>query len=111
MDMVHEAKNYGVETSAGKFDWPFLKEARDSYVARLNGIYERNLANSGVQIIQGVSRTIIQTGSGAVVVNNGYHPALGIKLERTKLKKEIRTLVLQACSVYTACTLAHGCIP
>lgn len=55
MDMVNEAKNYGVIASAGKFDWPTLKEARDSYITRLNGIYERNLGNSGVKIIQGVS--------------------------------------------------------
>lgn len=55
MDVVNEAKHYGVETTVGKFDWPFLKEARDSYVKRLNGIYERNLANSGVQVIRGVS--------------------------------------------------------
>eukprot|EP00752_Nemacystus_decipiens_P010117 g9018.t1 len=53
MDMVNEAKNFGVITSAGKFDWPTLKEARDSYITRLNGIYERNLGNSGVKIIQG----------------------------------------------------------
>lgn len=56
MDMVNEAKNFGVVASAGKFDWPTLKEARDSYVTRLNGIYERNLGNSGVDIIQGVSK-------------------------------------------------------
>lgn len=55
MDMVHEAENFGVETTGGKFDWPFLKEARDSYIKRLNGIYDRNLANSGVHVIQGVS--------------------------------------------------------
>ncbi|CAM9769366.1 unnamed protein product [Scytosiphon promiscuus] len=53
MDMVNEAKNFGVIASAGKFDWPTLKEARDSYITRLNGIYERNLGNSGVDIIQG----------------------------------------------------------
>lgn len=55
MEMVNEAKNFGVITSAGKFDWPSLKEARDSYITRLNGIYERNLGNSGVKIIEGVS--------------------------------------------------------
>ncbi|CAN0185173.1 unnamed protein product [Ectocarpus sp. 6 AP-2014] len=53
MDMVNEAKNFGVVTSAGKVDWPALKEARDTYITRLNGIYERNLGNSGVEIIEG----------------------------------------------------------
>lgn len=55
MDMVNEAKNFGIETTPGKFDWPTLKAARDAYIIRLNGIYERNLGNSGVKIIQGVS--------------------------------------------------------
>lgn len=55
MDMVKEAKHFGVEVSGGNFDWLTLKEARDSYITRLNGIYERNLANSGVKIIEGVS--------------------------------------------------------
>ena len=55
MDMVNEAKMFGIETSGGKLDWLFLKNARDKYITRLNGIYERNLGNSGVQIIQGVS--------------------------------------------------------
>lgn len=55
MDMVNEAKNFGIETSGGKLDWKFLKESRDAYITRLNGIYERNLGNSGVLIIQGVS--------------------------------------------------------
>lgn len=55
MDMMHEASNYGVQTTVGTFDWPYLKEARDTYVKRLNGIYDRNLANSGVKVIQGVS--------------------------------------------------------
>lgn len=58
MDMVKEAKHFGVEVSSGNFDWATLKEARDSYITRLNGIYERNLANSGVEIIEGVSKRI-----------------------------------------------------
>ncbi|CAM9390403.1 unnamed protein product [Ascophyllum nodosum] len=53
MEVVNEAKHFGVEVSGGKFDWPALKEARDSYITRLNGIYERNLLKSDVKIIQG----------------------------------------------------------
>lgn len=73
MDMVNEAKNFGVITSAGKFDWPILKEARDSYITRLNGIYERNLGNSGVKIIQGVS---INDGTGRIKVREGSSGAV-----------------------------------
>ncbi|CAM9460723.1 unnamed protein product [Discosporangium mesarthrocarpum] len=52
-EMVHEAGNYGVEVSSSRFNWGYIKEARDTYVKRLNGIYERNLANSGVTVING----------------------------------------------------------
>lgn len=36
------------------FDWATLKEARDAYVYRLNGIYDRLLHSSGVEVINGV---------------------------------------------------------
>ena len=34
-------------------DWAALKAARDAYVVRLNGIYERNLAKRGVTLLRG----------------------------------------------------------
>lgn len=61
MDMINESKNFGIESSDGKLDWKYLKESRDTYITRLNGIYERNLGNSGVQIIQGVSTRAYHT--------------------------------------------------
>lgn len=39
------------------FDWKAIKEARDAYVYRLNGIYDRLLKNSGVEVIHGVRVT------------------------------------------------------
>jgi glutathione reductase (NADPH) len=36
-----------------KFDFNFLKRSRDAYIKRLNGIYERNLANSNVTVLTG----------------------------------------------------------
>lgn len=36
------------------FDWKAIKDARDAYVYRLNGIYDRLLKNSGVDVIHGV---------------------------------------------------------
>jgi len=44
---------YGVESADVSFNWAKIKAARDAYVKRLNGIYERNLGNSGVEYIQG----------------------------------------------------------
>eukprot|EP01052_Picozoa_sp_SAG31_P020240 SAG31_NODE_1513_length_8045_cov_5.748804_4_plen_459_part_00 len=36
-----------------QFDWKKVKSSRDSYVERLNGIYKRNLDNSGVTLLRG----------------------------------------------------------
>ena len=54
-EMAHEASNFGFEDipKKPKFNWGKLKERRDAYVHRLNGIYERNLENSGVERILG----------------------------------------------------------
>jgi glutathione reductase (NADPH) len=38
------------------FDWKAIKDARDAYVHRLNGIYGTMLKNSGVTMLQGVSQ-------------------------------------------------------
>ena len=35
------------------FNWSKMKAARDAYLVRLNGIYERNLENSGVEVFHG----------------------------------------------------------
>jgi glutathione reductase (NADPH) len=39
-------------------DWSVVKERRDAYVTRLNGIYERNLGNSGVTMITGAAKFV-----------------------------------------------------
>src|SRR5579864_1469783 len=44
---IADAKDYGFEVSAAGSDWALLKSKRDAYVARLNGIYERNLKAKG----------------------------------------------------------------
>jgi len=46
----------GEAAEAGGNDWSALKKKRDAYVARLNGIYERNLAAKGVAHIAGRAR-------------------------------------------------------
>lgn len=40
------------------FDWAHFKRERDAYIARLNGIYENNLAKSGVTLIRGHARFV-----------------------------------------------------
>ncbi len=48
-ETIHDMSHYGFSgADEVAFDWNFLKQARDKYVARLNGIYDRNLENSKV---------------------------------------------------------------
>jgi len=68
-ETLHDMKHYGFsgyDSDAITFDWGFIKENRDKYVLRLNGIYERNMANSGVDSILG-SATLADGGKSVVV--------------------------------------------
>ncbi len=54
----HDAAHYGFDATtaaecAASFQFSKLKSARDGYVKRLNGIYERGLVNAGVEYFQG----------------------------------------------------------
>lgn len=53
-ETIHDMHHYGFSGMEGvAFDWSFIKQARDKYIERLNGIYARNLDNSGVTKIVG----------------------------------------------------------
>ncbi len=52
------APDYGFSVPGRSFDWARLKAARDAYVHRLNGLYERSLADSGVDYIPGCARFV-----------------------------------------------------
>jgi glutathione reductase (NADPH) len=55
-ETLHDMKHYGFTGGEDvAFDWAFLKQARDKYIARLNGIYDRNLDNSGVTKMLGIA--------------------------------------------------------
>ena len=43
----------GYDSDAIAFNWSFIKTNRDKYVERLNGIYDKNMENSGVTKILG----------------------------------------------------------
>jgi glutathione reductase (NADPH) len=45
----------GKEFKYGDFDWAKMKIKRDAYIERLNGIYERNLANANIDVVKGVA--------------------------------------------------------
>src|SRR5579885_2611556 len=53
---IDDASGYGFAVASPEHDWRALKGARDAYVARLNGIYERNLANRKVELARGFAR-------------------------------------------------------
>ena len=53
-EMLHDMHHYGFESSeAVQFDWGYIQQSRDAYVARLNKIYDTNLSNSGVTTLTG----------------------------------------------------------
>jgi glutathione reductase (NADPH) len=58
MHQAAHAADYGFDIEVRGHDWAAVKERRDAYVSRLNGIYERNLGNSGVTTIPGAARFV-----------------------------------------------------
>jgi glutathione reductase (NADPH) len=50
---AQDAEHYGFDLQVHGHDWAKLKAGRDAYVARLNGIYERNLAHRNVELLRG----------------------------------------------------------
>lgn len=55
---VADARGYGFDVTLGGHDWAGLKAARDAYVARLNDIYDANLARSKVTLVRGWGRLV-----------------------------------------------------
>jgi len=52
-DALDDTPGYGFSVEVTGHDWKTLKAGRDAYVARLNDIYERNLAKSKVELVRG----------------------------------------------------------
>jgi glutathione reductase (NADPH) len=55
---IADAGDYGFDISARGNDWAALKAKRDAYIARLNAIYERNLATKSIADIRGAARFV-----------------------------------------------------
>lgn len=51
-----DAKGFGWEIGTREFSWPELIRAKDIEITRLNGVYERLLSNSDVELIHGYAR-------------------------------------------------------
>lgn len=72
-DSFRHAPHYGFSGLENvKFSWSSLKRVRDSYIERLNGIYESNLKKAGIDVIQGRGELI---SSGRVRVGEVIYEA------------------------------------
>ncbi|WP_397421269.1 glutathione-disulfide reductase [Phenylobacterium sp.] len=65
------SRGYGWEIGETRFDWPKFLMAKDIEIARLSGIYVRNLQNAGAELFHGKARltdrhTINVEGHGTV---------------------------------------------
>ena len=54
----HHAPDYGFDVEVNAHDWQALKQRRDAYIERLNGIYARNLANKDITEIAGGAKFV-----------------------------------------------------
>ena len=55
-ETIHDMSHYGFSGLDDiSFDWSFLKQARDKYIRRLNGIYDGNIQNSGISKFEGLA--------------------------------------------------------
>ncbi|MBI2382737.1 MAG: glutathione-disulfide reductase [Gammaproteobacteria bacterium] len=52
-ETLHDAAAYGFAAGEGGHDWALLRERREAYIRRLNGIYRANLDQDGVELVEG----------------------------------------------------------
>ncbi|BAF88332.1 glutathione reductase [Azorhizobium caulinodans ORS 571] len=85
---LEDMAGFGWTVEGARFDWPTLIARKDQEIARLEGIYRRNLVAPGVEIVDGRAEIIgpnrvrlVATGeeieAGHILVATGAHPALG----------------------------------
>ncbi len=65
-----DAAAYGWKVAGERFDWPVLLANKDKEIARLNGVYERLLGNSEVDLING--RAVVAGPNEVRVGDRGY---------------------------------------
>ncbi len=71
-ESFHDIGDYGFSHQTVDFDWAKLVAHREAYIHRLNGIYETNLGNNKVEIIQGMARFV---DAHTVVVGDHHYQA------------------------------------
>jgi len=83
---LEHAPYYGFDVRVAGHDWAKLKQGRDAYVARLNGIYQRNLDKKGITTVraavtfetptQVVTTTGERYGAKHIVIATGGGPKI-----------------------------------
>lgn len=63
---AHDGPGYGFSDAPMVLNWGVLKESRDQFIHRLNGVYETNLAKKGVELVRGYAKF---NGRNAVEIN------------------------------------------
>ncbi|PIQ53101.1 MAG: glutathione-disulfide reductase [Comamonadaceae bacterium CG12_big_fil_rev_8_21_14_0_65_59_15] len=53
-----DAAGFGWSVPPATFSWPKLIAAKDAEISKLSAMYEKNLLNSGVQVLQGAARVV-----------------------------------------------------
>ena len=69
---LEEARGYGYALDVNGHDWRSLVEKREAYIRRLNGLYDTNMANNGVQAIAGTAQFV---DDHTVVVGGEHYSA------------------------------------
>ena len=81
--LAQDARGFGWDTPEGKHDWSALLAAKDTEIARLNGIYKRLLDQAGATIFEARASFIdahtLDAGgqritAGKIVIATGGHP-------------------------------------
>ncbi|KAK3684035.1 hypothetical protein B0T22DRAFT_431830 [Podospora appendiculata] len=78
-ETIHQAKDYGFSLQeTAPFDWTTFKNKRDAYIKRLNGIYERNLANDKVEYVHGWAK-LLSRNQVEVTLDDGTKTVVNAK--------------------------------
>ncbi|KAK0407092.1 hypothetical protein QR680_018990 [Steinernema hermaphroditum] len=79
-DFIRDHADYGFDVTFNKFDFTKIKQSRDAYIRRLNGIYESNLNGSKVDLIRGFAKFC--DSDGTIEVNGhkyrGRHTLIAV---------------------------------
>lgn len=60
-ETLRQAKGYGYEFGEVKFNWAIIKNKRDAYIKRLNGIYDTNIQKENIEHFHGHASFVNET--------------------------------------------------